>query len=97
MKLSPQEQTLTGRWVDVNGELRPDATCERIEQLVGGHLVEVAVSPQWGAWETLFRDPDDGRYWERVYPQGDLHGGGPPQLQVIDEAEAKRKYGIGTE
>ena len=50
-----------------------------------------------GAWETLFRDPDDGRYWERVYPQGDLHGGGPPQLQVIDEAEAKRKYGIGTE
>ena len=97
MKLSPHERVLTGRWVDVDGELRPDATCERIEQLVRGHLIEVAVSPQWGTWETLFRDPDDGRYWERVYPQGHLHGGGPPQLQVIEQAEAMRKYGLGTE
>ena len=66
----PHERMLTGRWVDVDGEIRHDETCERIEKLVGGHLVEVAVSPQSGAWETLFRDPDDGRYWERVYPQG---------------------------
>ena len=93
MTLLPNELVLTGQWIEVDGELRGDATCERIENLVGGHLIKVAVSSHWGAWETLYRDPDDGRYWERVYPQGHLHGGGPPQLKVIEESDAIRKYG----
>ena len=60
----------------INGRVRGDATCQRIESLTTNDLQEVAISKQWGGWETLFRDPDDGRYWERTYPQGEMQGGG---------------------
>ena len=62
MKLLPHETELTGKW-DVEGrEVHRDATCERIEQLIASYLKQIAVSKEWGAWETLLQDPDDGRY-----------------------------------
>jgi len=93
MKLLPHETELTGKWIVEGREARRDAICERIEWLIAEHLKQLAVSEQWGAWETLFRDPDDGRYWERTYPQGEMQGGGPPQLRCLSADEAKRKYG----
>jgi hypothetical protein len=39
-------------------------------------------------------DPDDGRYWERTYPQSEKHGGGPPQLKCLTFQEASKKYGV---
>lgn len=92
MKLQPNENVLTGTWVYVNNVMRGDDVCERIEWLIKHELKKIAPSPQWGDWETLFQDPSDGRYWERTYPQGDLQGGGPPQIQGISEDEAKAKY-----
>lgn len=94
MKLQPEETELTGRWVQGGGKIRGDAACERIEWLTSHHLRQVAISKQWGAWETLFQDPDDGRYWERTYPQSELHGGGPPRLAVMDGNLAKKKYNL---
>ena len=94
MQLLPHEAELTGHWIVEGGEVRRDPTCERIEQLVASHLKQIAVSKEWGAWETLFQDPDDGRYWERTYPQGELHGGGPPQLRCLSPDEVKRKFGV---
>jgi hypothetical protein len=47
------------------------------------------------AWETLYRDPNDGRYWERTYPHSDWHGGGPPCLTKITFDAAKEKYKVG--
>jgi Immunity protein 27 len=49
-------------------------------------------SPKWRGWETLYRDPDDGRYWERTFPQSGSDGGGPPQLRFLTDYEAKDKY-----
>jgi Immunity protein 27 len=92
-KLQPNEQLLTGSWIAQNGKVHGDAICERIKWLLAHHLQKVADSPQWGAWETLYRDPDDGRYWERTYPQSELHGGGPPELRVLTTEEAGQKYG----
>jgi len=46
-----------------------------------------------GRLGTLYRDPDDGRYWERTYPQSELHGGGPPELRVLATEDARQKYG----
>jgi hypothetical protein len=60
--------------------------------MVAGHLVELARSPD--GWATLFRDPADGRLWEHTYPESDLHGGGPPALQVISPDDARAAYGI---
>jgi hypothetical protein len=55
------------------------------------HIICVAVGPESGARETLYRAPDDGRYWEWTYPQSEMHGGGPPQLKYLTYQEASKK------
>jgi hypothetical protein len=94
MILQPHETELTGQWIAENGEVRGDAACERINWLVTSHLEKLAFSPESGGWDTLFRDPGDGRYWERIYPQSELHGGGPPQLLCLSKVLAFTKYRI---
>lgn len=90
--LQPNERILRGNWIVQDGRVRGDAVCERIEWLISYRLHKIAVSLEAGAWETLYQDPDDGRYWERTYPQGEMHGGGPPQLKQISSAEIGQKY-----
>ena len=90
--LQPHETALTGHWVVVDRNVQADATCERINWLVTTHLNRLAIGPQSGGWEVLFRDPNDGRYWEQTYPQSELHGGGPPQLLCLSEEVATAKY-----
>ena len=93
MKLDSQETELVGKWIVENGQIRADTTCERIQWLTSRHLKKIATSKQWGAWETLFQDPDDRRYWEQTYPQSEMHGGGPPALKCLSREDAKIKYG----
>jgi hypothetical protein len=90
-KPRPDETTLIGNWVKVDDKVVGDATCARIHDLTEEYLETVGFSES-GAWETLYRDPEDGRYWERVYPQGDWHGGGPPALINLSDEEAKTRY-----
>lgn len=92
MKLTANETVLIGRWEFDGSTNRADLVCQRIEWLTGQQLRKVASSPQWGDWEILYQDPDDGRFWELTYPQGDLQGGGPPQLQTISAPAARVKY-----
>ena len=91
MKLNQNEVELIGKWITVDNGICCDAVCERIEWLIKHQLRKVAISKQWGGWETLFQDIDDGRYWERTFPQSEMQGGGPPMLkyQTIDQAKAK--------
>ncbi|MFZ1222484.1 MAG: Imm27 family immunity protein [Dokdonella sp.] len=96
-KLQPAETDLVGDWVLGNKGLQADETTKRIEWLTSSALEKISDSPQWGAWETLFRDPDDERLWERTYPKGEMHGGGPPTLKNISPAQARAKYGIACE
>ena len=92
MKIKPEENELIGNWIFENGKTRADHTCERVQWLISSHLKKIAISKQCGAWETLFQDPEDKRYWEQTYPQSEMHGGGPPALKSISEDEAKSKY-----
>ena len=92
MKLTPTETELIGRWKVVNGQVRADATCERIQWLTSGYLEKISASG--GGWETLFRDPDDGRYWERTYPMSEIQGGDPPSLLALSPEKANAKYGF---
>lgn len=90
--LLPNETVLTGAWVFENGNMRGDAVEERIDWLTSEQLVQIAIHPEYGAWERLFRDPSDGRYWELTHPQSGMQGGGPKQLRVLALQAASAKY-----
>jgi hypothetical protein len=92
--LMPDETDLIGEWIKQGTQIVEDRVTARINWLTKHHLEQVAMSNA-GAWEILYRDPEDGRYWERTYPHGDWHGGGPPRLRNLSFAEAKEKYKIG--
>ena len=67
--LQPYETELVGDWIVEGTNVRGDEACSRIEWLISEVLEKIAISKEWGTWETLFRDPEDGRYWERTYPK----------------------------
>lgn len=92
MKLKPNETIVTGNWIEQDGKVIGDENENRIQWLIDNHLQQVAFSPVSGAWETLFKDPDDGRYWERTYPHSGMHGGGPLQLIYLTPEQAEEKY-----
>lgn len=90
--LEASEELLVGAWIITSGGIVPDAVCARIDDLVRDELELVAHHPEWGAWESLLLDPANGQLWERYYPSGEMHGGGPPALRRIQAAEALAKY-----
>ena len=93
MNLRPDEVEITGAWIFEGGRVRGDAACDRIEQLLAGVLQRLGASADSGGWDTLYRDPADGRFWEHTYPRSYMHGGGPPKLATIPRDEAIRRYG----
>ena len=95
MGLRPEEADLVGNWIVTGTVVEGDAVEKRISQLIATHLQKIAVSPEAGAWETLYRDPNDGRYWELTYPQSEMHGGGPRRLMHLSASEAAAKYRLG--
>jgi hypothetical protein len=84
------ETELVGHWVRIEDHVVADSVAQRIETITKLWLVRVGAGD---GWSTLWRDPNDGRFWERTYPEGHMHGGGPPALKVISESEARDKYG----
>ena len=91
MNIKPSETVLTGQWVLQGGRPVADDVCKRILALTKSHLLEVGRDAS--GWNTLYRDPTDGGYWELVYPQSEIHGGGPPELRCLTTNEAREKYG----
>jgi hypothetical protein len=90
-ELKAQDSFLAGYWIDLGSGMVRDAGWERIDWLVNNRL-ELLAKAASGP-DALYRDPRDGRLWEKVHPAPHLKDGGPPQLQVITAEEAKRKYG----
>jgi Immunity protein 27 len=89
--LLPDETELTGHWQLVAGTMVADDTCRRIQQLISEQLIEIATDSS--GWHALYRDPQDFRLWELSYPQGEMHGGGPPKLTRISSQRAKAIFG----
>ena len=94
MKIASDEIEIRGAWIADGDHIVGDESCKRIEWLVSSVLERVPGRLVAGGWEVLYRDPGDGRDWEQGYPQGELHGGGPPMLRFIPESEARKKYGL---
>jgi hypothetical protein len=91
LDLGQGETELRGAWLAKDGKVVPDEACERIEWLTGKRLERVGTDSS--GWEVLYRDPRDGRLWEKTYPHSGCHGGGPPMLVAISEETAEAKYG----
>lgn len=81
MSILPGETELKGSWIWVDGKFVADNVSRRIQDLVDKELKLVSVSRD--GWTKIFEDPQDGRLWELSFPQGEMHGGGPPKLQVV--------------
>ncbi len=90
-ELAPDESDLRGDWlVQKDRSVVADATEQRIEWLTKQKLQRIARDSS--GWETLYRDPRDGRLWELTYPQSEMHGGGSRRLHVVLRDEAAIKY-----
>ena len=90
-ELGPEEVDLRGDWlVQKDRAVIADETEQRIEWLTTQKLQRIA-NDQSG-WETLYRDPRDGRLWELTYPRSGMHGGGQRRLHVVSRDEAEAKY-----
>jgi hypothetical protein len=92
LKLLPHETDLIGGYTAVGTTLVADNVTRRIEYLTKSELKLVGPSPD--GWDLLFRDPQDGRYWERTYPQSHLQGGGAPRLTLVGKDQIRVKYGL---
>lgn len=90
--IHPAESELVGHWTLEDSGHVVDATCRRIEFLLGSYLVQLGRSPEGGA--TLFRDPTDLRLWELTYPNGNLPGGGPPLLRCVSLEQAGLRHDV---
>lgn len=91
MPIHPEETSIVGAWYVRKGRMVADENTKRIEELRKSQLSEVAKSAD--GWDTLLRDPSDGRLWELTYPSSEMHGGGPPSLKVLSREAAESKYG----
>jgi len=92
MMIYPNEDKLIGSWLLENGIVKEDNVCIRIKSLTVDYLLEIATKDN--GWERLYKDPNDGRYWELSYPNSDWQGGGPPLLINLSQIEVQEKYGI---
>lgn len=91
--IDPSETTIACRWTISDGLVVADEACRRIDTLIGGYLI--ALAHDESGWDVLYRDPADGRFWELTYPQSEMHGGGPAQLQLVAPEVARKKCGWG--
>jgi len=92
MCLKKDEISLIGKWVFKDGKIVEDSVVKRINKLIHNHLVKIA-SNETG-WKTIYKDPNDNRYWVLEYRDSELQGGGAPSLINISKEEANSKYNI---
>lgn len=84
-----EEDLIRGGWERVGDRMVPDASLLRIRDFITTELEKIADCA--GGWETLFRNPVDGRFWERYYPLGEMHGGGPESRTDRDGDSSRQR------
>ncbi|NML60930.1 hypothetical protein HHL21_07500 [Massilia sp. RP-1-19] len=80
-KIEPNETIITGHNIFPQGKIVGDEANQRILDLANGYLGKFGHDQS--GWDTLYQDPSDGRFWELIYPESELQGGGPPSLVLI--------------
>jgi hypothetical protein len=88
--IKPGETELRGFWIDLGSRMEKDTDWQRIEWLTTERFEEVVKAEN--GLDVLYRDPSDGRLWEKVHDHPALRDGGPPRLSVIDRNLAVERY-----
>lgn len=94
MKVIPSEKEvlIAGTWIqNIDGSVEADEGCERIRYLTESGFQLISVNEN--GWSALYKNPNDGSFWELTYPQSELHGGGPPSLAKVSDNYADANYG----
>lgn len=92
MTINFNETKIIGNWSLEGTKVVEDENCKRIGWLRSNYLKKIATDET--GWIILYQDPQDMRYWELIFEQGELQGGGPPSLILISKEEAMKKYNI---
>jgi hypothetical protein len=90
----PSETEIIGGIKNEHGVATNDEQLTRIWWLITNKLDKIATADN--GWEQLYRDPNDGRFWELFFPRGELQAGGPPALHVVTCEVACEKYHVVT-
>lgn len=91
MKIGENETELIGAWVLDEKRVVEDDISKRINWLTENYLIKITTDES--GWDTLYKDPESNLYWERIYPNSQMQGGGAPALISLSEDKAKIKYG----
>ena len=92
MKLEKDDINIVGNWIFDGIKMIADDQCKRIDWLRNNYLKLIATDET--GWLKLYQDPVDKRFWQLIFEQGEMQGGGPPTLILMSETEAKEKYNI---
>ena len=92
MKLEKDDIKIVGNWIFDGIKMIVDDQCKRIDWLRNNYLKLIATDET--GWLKLYQDPVDKRFWQLIFEQGEMQGGGPPTLILMSETEAKEKYNI---
>ncbi len=91
-KPRPDEVNIFGARLDKHGNVSRDPEAgRRMSYLLNSYLVKVATDET--GWRTLYRDPEDGRFWEMTFPYSHFQGGGPHLLTAVDLDLVRERYG----
>ncbi|MCP3928757.1 MAG: hypothetical protein GY705_06615 [Bacteroidetes bacterium] len=88
--IKSNEKELIGKWIFDGKKILKDEVCSRIEKLISEYLIKI--NSDKSGWISLFQDPKDSRYWLLTYPEGHMHGGGPPALKEISDLEIQKIF-----
>ena len=90
-KVTYMSKIIKGNWVKIDGKIMGDSNCEIIDNMIENDLEKVGDREE--GWITLFKEKLTNKFWERIYPDSHMHGGGPPQLELLSKNEVMDKYG----
>jgi hypothetical protein len=93
-KLNKDEVQFFGTWIFKDKKIVADNVVGRIYELTENYLIKMCHDAS--GWDTLYKNPENNDYWELIYLDSNLQGGGAPSLKYLNDAAAELKYSIGT-
>lgn len=90
--IEPDETYIIGFKLLAEHGWRDQSDVKRVTFLLNNHLEYVASREADQIRHELYRDPNDGRFWETWYFQPQFQADGPASIIHLTQAMAEREY-----